>query len=247
MAATRCKESSPIISGTIESYNHTDTWCFGPNFVMDYFTGQTCNDSGYNKKIKSEEICFGSGLTLWTDPTTGRSHLLQVNQGLVMRYIMDHTLANPNQCRSFGVSWCDDAWDKYQSLGIQYAGLELLILFQMKGQTALFMTRTPKEDKIRDLFDNQIILTDSNTWSPKGLSFPSEIATINNASALHLIEENVPLEGLHVCETINRDTCYIKDSGDYQSLSGISTTLTDKTLLPRIIDSVNIANTTSKN
>ena len=27
-----------------------------------------------------------------------------------------HTLANPNQCRSFGISWCDDAWDPHRLL-----------------------------------------------------------------------------------------------------------------------------------
>ena len=104
MAANRRKEATPVISSTIESDNHVDTWCFGPNFVMDHFTGQTCSVSGYDKKIQSEEICIGTGLTLWTDPKTGRSQLLQVNQGLDMRHILDHTLANPNQCRSFGVS-----------------------------------------------------------------------------------------------------------------------------------------------
>ena len=47
---------------------------------------------------------------------------------------------------------------------------------------------------------------------------------------------------LHVCATVERDLDYIKDGGEYQLLSGISTAL-----LSRIIDSVNIANTTSKN
>ena len=154
MAPTRCQESKGIISGTIESDNHTDTWCFGPNFVMDHFTGQTCSVSGYDKKIKSEEICIGTGLTLWTGQTTDQPHLLQVNQGLDMRHILDHMLANPNQCRLFRVSWCDNAWDKHRSFGIQHEGPDLLIPFQIKGSTALFMTRTPTEDKIRDLYDD---------------------------------------------------------------------------------------------
>ena len=85
---------------------------------MDHFTGQTCSVSGYDKKIKSTEICIGTGLTMWTDPNSGKLQLLQVNQGLDMQHILDHTLANPNQCRSFGVSWCDDAWDQHRSLGL---------------------------------------------------------------------------------------------------------------------------------
>ena len=66
-------------------------------------------------------------------------------------------------------------------------------------------------------------------------------------SALHLMKENVPLEDLCVCATMEIDTGYIEDGGDYQLSSGISTVLSDETLLLRIIDSVNIANTTSKN
>ena len=112
------------------------------------------------------------------------------------------------------------------------------------------MTRTPTKDEIRDLYDNRIILTDSDTWNPEGLSSPCEIATVNiasNASALHCMKENVPLEGLWVCPTMERDAGYIAVGGNYILLSGVSTALTDETLLPCIIDSVNISNTTSKN
>ena len=97
MAATRRDKAKEIKTGTIESDNHVDTWCFGPNFVMDHFTCQTCNISGYNGKINDKQIAIGTGLTLWTDPGTGQKHLLQVNQGLDMRHILDHNLANPNQ------------------------------------------------------------------------------------------------------------------------------------------------------
>ena len=94
MTANRCKEAKVVVSCTNESNNHANTWCFGPNFVMDHFTEQTCSVSGYDKKIQLDEVCIDTGLTLWTDPTTGQSQLLQVNQGLDMRYILDHTLAN---------------------------------------------------------------------------------------------------------------------------------------------------------
>ena len=50
-----------------------------------------------------------------------------------------------------------------------------------------------------------------------------------------------------MCATMEIDAGYIEDGGDYRSLLGISTALTDETLLPHIIDSVNIANNTSKN
>ena len=71
---------------------------FGPNFVMDSFMGQTCNVSGYNKKVNNTEVHIDTGFTIWTNPTSGKLHLCQVNQGLDMREILDHTLANPNKC-----------------------------------------------------------------------------------------------------------------------------------------------------
>ena len=46
---------------------------------------------------------------------------------------------------------------------------------------------------------------------------------------------------------MERDAGYIQDGGDHQLLSGISTALTDETLLPRIVDCVHIANTMSRN
>ena len=79
-----------------------------------------------------------------------------------MRHILDHTLTNPNQCWSFGVSWCDDAWDEHRYLGMQLKDPELSIPFKMNGSTAEFETRTPTEDGIRDLFDDCIVLTDIN-------------------------------------------------------------------------------------
>ena len=53
-------------------------------------------------------------------------------------------------------TWCDDAWDKHRSIGIHCEEPELLIPFRMDGSTALFVTRTPTEDEIRDLFDERI-------------------------------------------------------------------------------------------
>ena len=61
------------------------------------------------------------------------------------------------------------------------------------------------------------------------------------------MKKDISSEGLRVCATMERDTGYIQDGGDQRLLSGISTTLTDETLLPRIVDCVHISNTTSRN
>ena len=117
----------------------------------------------------------------------------------------------------------------------------------MNGSTALFETRTPTEDEIRDLFDDCIVLTDSNTWGPVFLATPRKVCATSNTSAVHRMKENVSAKGLRVCATMERDAGYIQDGGDQRLLSGTSTTLMDETLLPRIVDCVHIANTTSRN
>ena len=126
---------------------------------------------------------------------------------------------------------------------------ELLIPFEMNGCFAEFITRTPTEDEIRDLFDDRIELTDHNTWDPVNLSVPCKVgATISsNISAIQRLKKDISPEGLRVCATMERDAGYIEDNGDQRLLAGISTALTDETLLPRIVSSVHIANTTSRN
>ena len=166
-----------------------------------------------------------------------------------MRDIIDHTLANPNQRWSFGVSWCNDAWDQNRPLVIQLKDPELSIPFKINGSFTEFVTRTPTDDEIRDLFDDRIELTDSNTWDPVNLSAPRKVsATVSsNISAIQSLKKDISSKGLRVCATMERDAGYIQDSGDQRMLSGISTALTDETLLPWIINSVHIANTTSRN
>ena len=72
----------------------------------------------------------------------------------------------------------------------------------MEGSTALFRTRRPTEDEIRDHYDDRIILTDSNTWDPVGSATPRKVSATSNTSAVHKIKQKVPVEGLRVCASV---------------------------------------------
>ena len=137
-----------------------------------------------------------------------------------MRHVLDHTLANPNQCRSFGISWCNDAWDDNRLFGMKLNDPELSIPFKMNGSFAEFTTGTQTENEIRDLFDDRIQLTDHNTWDPVNLSAPRKVsATISShVSAIQRLKENVSTEGLRVCATMERDAGHIQDGGDQRLL-----------------------------
>lgn len=61
------------------------------------------------------------------------------------------------------------------------------------------------------------------------------------------MKENVQPVALKVCNTMERYIGYIKDGRNYRLLIRISTVLTDRTLLPCILDSINDPNTISMN
>ena len=245
---------------TVEMDNHADTWCFGPNFSIDSYTGKVCDVSGYDRVVGSTEIRVATGLTVWDDPLTGRSHLLQVNEGLDMRHILDHTLANPNQSRSFGISISDDAWDQNRAFGMQLDDANTMIPFQLQGSTAVFMSRPPTEQEKRDLFDTRIILTSDDSWDPDNVNAPTrkengevwnrvkkpvrtrhESEVTSNTSAVQVLRRNVCLDALHVCDTEELDAGLVDSDGDARLVAGISTALTDETLLPRIVSNVRVA------
>jgi hypothetical protein len=243
--------SGDSVWATIDSDNHADTWCLGRNFIMDHYTGQVCDVSDFNHKVRNKEIRIGSGLTVFENPQSGRPQLLQVDQALDFTDILDHSLANPNQSRAFGIDWCDDAWDPNRSFGITIDN-GTFIPFTMKGSSAVFKTRTPTSTEIRDLFEDRIILTGNDTWNPLTLKPPnvnvsSGTSTKRLISAVQVMKQDIPPRSLQVCETLERDTGYIKDSGDSRLIASISTALTDETLLPRIVANVHIAETISEN
>ena len=68
----------------------------------------------------------------------------------------------------------------------------------MNGPFAEFVTWTPTEDQIRDLFDDRIELTDSNTWDQVNLSAPRKVsATVSsNISAIQSLKKDISPEGL---------------------------------------------------
>ena len=235
---------------SVESDNHADTWCLGPNFTVTEWTGQVCNVSGFNDKITETGIRVATGFTIYEDSITGVSHLLQVNQGLDMRHVLNHTLANPNQTRDHGVSWCDDAYDEFRKLGINHDGT--YIPFQLVGSTVQFASRPPSLDEIHELYDKRLVLTSDAEWNPKDLRPPKRkasemrIVRSTNLTEIASMRRDVDNMSLRVCSHMERDAGYIQDGNDNRYLSGISTALTDETLLPRMISNVNIAKIASK-
>ena len=86
--------------------NHADTTCFGKNFRAISFTSQVCTVSPYLSEYNSlSDIPICTAATA-VDLDSGETIILEFGQGLWLGERMEHSLINPNQCRSFGVRVC---------------------------------------------------------------------------------------------------------------------------------------------
>ena len=94
------------------------------------------------------------------------------------------SLLNPNQCRSFGISLCDDPTDAHRELGIYVPSSDLMIPMTMNGSICSIMTRCPTHDELDSC--RHILLSDEHNWNPDAVTF--------NVSSLNGEIENTHLE-----------------------------------------------------
>ena len=81
--------------------------------------------------------------TVWTHES-GETYIIV--PGLRLWFgpkIPNRSLINPNQCRSYGVSFCDDPSDPSRTLGIYYDKHNLQIDMQMNGLSVAMLTQYP--------------------------------------------------------------------------------------------------------
>ena len=98
--------------GYLEIDSHTDTHCFGRNFVAEAFTGQVCDVAPFLLSYgatRSIPVC--TGITAYDQPDSRETMLLEYPQGLFFGEKMDQSLINPNQSRMHGIGLWNDAWD----------------------------------------------------------------------------------------------------------------------------------------
>ena len=60
---------------------------------------------------------YGAKLRVRLFPMRGKTFILVFSQGLWFGDRIDRSLVNPNQCRAFGISFCDDPTDTHRALG----------------------------------------------------------------------------------------------------------------------------------
>ena len=109
-------------------------------------------------------IC--SGATAFTSKI-GETIILIFGQGLCFGDMMSKSLINPNQCRAYGVSVCDDPTDPHRDLGFFHDN-EFFPLF-MRGTTAMINTRCPTDLELHEC--RKFYLSDPDKWDPENVEF----------------------------------------------------------------------------
>ena len=147
--------------------NHADTHCLGKNCRPISFTSEECSVAPFLSEYSEvTNVPIGTGATAYT-LTSGEVIILLFGQGLWFGNRMERTLINPNQCRAYGVSICDDPVDPHRPLGIMCTGEngeDLFIQMFMNGSTCTFLSRYPTDIELDSC--RRFLLSDEHVWDP---------------------------------------------------------------------------------
>jgi len=119
-----------------------DTTCAGINCRPVYYTGQHCEAYGFHSDLSPiNNVPIATVATAWSDPHTGESYIIIINEALYFGDGMDHSLVNPNQIRAFGLEVYDNPYesDPNRSMGIMLNDFKKLP-FRSDGSTIYFTT-----------------------------------------------------------------------------------------------------------
>ena len=110
------------------------------------------------------EICTAA--TAWTSHT-GQLYILVFGQGLWFGDRMDRSFINPNQCRSYVISLCDDPTDPHRPLGFQTNTSNILLF--MEGTITTMSAHCPSLEELESC--KYIYLSDQESWDPSNVNF----------------------------------------------------------------------------
>jgi hypothetical protein len=90
--------------GNLDVDTHANTCTVRANCRIISVSEQTCNVAPYHPKYRSIQNCpIVQAGTAYTDPDTGITYILVINQAIYIEDDLSTTLLNPNQLRSNGV------------------------------------------------------------------------------------------------------------------------------------------------
>ena len=176
------------------------------------------------------EICTAA--TAWTNED-GRTYILVFGQGLWFGDRLDRSLINPNQCRAFGISLCDDPTDPHRSLGFHTE--KVLVELYMNGTIATMLTHCPSQEELDTC--PFIYLSDQDSWDPTKVNFQ-----INSIK-----QETSDKRPLKICQiestapTAPNITLMPSTASSYDiAMANVSTTLCQDIFVSDLLDNVHV-------
>ena len=176
------RQPQEIHSGTVELDTHADTIVFGRNCVQLSHTGRICDVSPYTdayEPIRSVPIVQAA--TAWTSMDSGKTFILVFNEGLWMGDQLSHTLVNPNQLRSFGVTVQDNPFSG-SPLYIATEDEEFVMPLGILGTNIIANTRTPTDEELQTC--QHVVLSSPYPWNPQNVRFPEPTRSVEEEIAI---------------------------------------------------------------
>jgi hypothetical protein len=101
----------------VELNSHADACTIGANCTVITYTEKTCNVTPYRPEYQAlQEILIVQAATAYTNPETGETYILVINQELYMGDALPSTLLNPNQLCHHGMRYISCTTMHYPSI-----------------------------------------------------------------------------------------------------------------------------------
>ena len=179
--------------------NHTETHCSGKNFRPLSWSDLMCSVSPFLFEYTTTdnvEIC--TAVTTWTSHT-GKVYIIVFGKCLFFGYRMDSSLINPNKCRSYSISPCNDPADPHRALRFQTNKLNISLF--MKGKISIMYTRCPSKKELQSC--QYIYLSDQEIWDPSNVNFKimsMEEESRNNIASRSIFDITMTSISSELCE-----------------------------------------------
>ncbi|GAX24495.1 hypothetical protein FisN_18Lu065 [Fistulifera solaris] len=187
--ATRSAIPQPGVSAANECDSNADTCCTGKNFVVLSYTNRTANVYPYDASYEPVRgVPIVSAATAWTNPVTGETVILVLNECLYYGSKLPHTLWNPNQLRYNGVTVNDNPFDPSEdSLTLQID--DLVVPLESSGTKIQFFSRTPTQHELDTCC--HLHLTNENEWNPRDVMLQPDVPFVTRKVSTDTLHANV--------------------------------------------------------
>jgi hypothetical protein len=165
-----------IVYSQIELDSHADTIVCGANCAIIHYTGKECDVTPYTDSYAAiNSVPIVQAGTAWDNPVTGETVIFVFNEAIWMADKLQHTLVNPNQLRSFGITVQDNPFSD-APIFIATEGNEDVLPLTSKGTILFANTRTPTDNELSTC--RHIVLSSEHTWDPQNVRFPEASRTV---------------------------------------------------------------------